>query len=53
MHSVYQEFSNTTQRAEDKPFLHIPHIAAKTYTDTAVDLSYGQALEIETGLKLQ
>jgi len=53
MHSVYQEFSNTTQRAEDKPFLHIPHIAAKTYTDTAVDLSYGQALEIVTGLKLQ
>ena len=53
MSSVYQEFIRTAQRAADKPFLHIPYIAAKNYADAAINLSYGQALETITGLTEQ
>ncbi len=50
MSSVYQEFIRTTQRAEDKPFLQVPYLAAKSYSDTAVNQSYGQTLQFVTDL---
>jgi acyl-CoA synthetase (AMP-forming)/AMP-acid ligase II len=53
MSSVYQEFTRTTRRAADKPFLHIPYSAAKHYADAAINLSYAQALEQVTDLTVQ
>ena len=53
MSSVYQEFIRTAQRAADKPFLHIPYIAAKNYADAAINLSYAQAMETIAGLTVQ
>jgi acyl-coenzyme A synthetase/AMP-(fatty) acid ligase len=44
MASVYQIFATTARRAGDSAFLHIPASAAKSYSDTAIDLSYGGAL---------
>ena len=45
MPSVYREFEKTCAAAADKAFLHIPAVAAKAYSDCAVDLSYAEALE--------
>lgn len=45
MSSVYDEFKQTCAIAADKPFLHIPAIAAQGYCSEAIDLSYGEALE--------
>ncbi|WP_269473260.1 AMP-binding protein [Kineobactrum salinum] len=45
MASVYQTFATTARRAADNAFLHIPASAAKSYSATAVDLSYAQALQ--------
>ena len=53
MSSVYQEFFRTVRRAADKPFLHIPHIAAKNYADAAINVSYAQAMETVAGLTVQ
>lgn len=44
MKSVYQVFAETAARAGDKPFLHIPLQACRAYSDTPIDLSYGEAL---------
>lgn len=45
MTSVYQTFATTARQAGGKAFLHIPASAAKTYSDSALDLSYAQALQ--------
>lgn len=44
MSTVYQAFATTADRAAERPFLHIPASAATAYADTAIDLSYGEAL---------
>ncbi|MFK7730422.1 MAG: AMP-binding protein [Pseudomonadales bacterium] len=43
MSTVFDEFERTHQQAADRPFLHIPAIAAKAYSSQAIDLSYGEA----------
>ncbi|MDA5193504.1 AMP-binding protein [Govanella unica] len=42
--SVYSAFQTTAQSYGDRPFLHIPAVAAKAYADHAIDLTYGAAL---------
>lgn len=44
MLTVYQTFAETAGRAAGNPFLHIPASAARAYADSAIDLSYGEAL---------
>lgn len=46
MSSVYQAFAATAARASENPFLHIPLQASRSYAETPVDLSYGEALEL-------
>ncbi|MEM8498864.1 MAG: AMP-binding protein [Pseudomonadota bacterium] len=43
MSTVFDEFKRTHQRAAERPFLHIPAIASKAYSDHGIDLSYGEA----------
>ncbi|MFV0277774.1 MAG: AMP-binding protein [Parahaliea sp.] len=45
MSTVFQAFAATAGRAPERPFLHIPASAAAAYSETAIDLSYAQALE--------
>lgn len=44
MSTVYETFAATAKQAGDKPFLHIPAMAARDYSDSAVDLTYAEAL---------
>lgn len=44
MDNVYLAFADSARRFPDHDFLHIPLAAARHYRDSAVDLSYGQAL---------
>jgi acyl-coenzyme A synthetase/AMP-(fatty) acid ligase len=41
--SVFQEFEKTCALAGDRAFLHIPAVAARSYSDDAIDLSYAEA----------
>jgi acyl-CoA synthetase (AMP-forming)/AMP-acid ligase II len=43
VNSVYQCFCDSAAQYPDKDFLHIPREAASRYSDSSVDLSYGQA----------
>lgn len=43
MSTVFAEFEHTCQQAAERPFLHIPAIAAQAYSDCSIDLSYGEA----------
>lgn len=43
MSTVFDEFERTHQLAAERPFLHIPAIAAQAYSDHGIDLSYGEA----------
>lgn len=42
MSTVFQEMTSAVQQYADRPFLHIPALSAKTYSDSAVDLSYAE-----------
>ncbi len=44
MSTVFQAFAHTAERVPERPFLHIPASAAAAYSDTAIDLSYDEAL---------
>ncbi len=51
MDSVYQCFCDTAARNPGADFLHIPLAAARNYSDTCIDLSYGEALAAIEELK--
>jgi acyl-CoA synthetase (AMP-forming)/AMP-acid ligase II len=51
MDSVYQCFCDTAARHPGADFLHIPLAAARHYSDTCIDLSYGEALAAIEQLK--
>lgn len=44
MSSVFQAFQHSSQIYGDHPFLHIPEVACKHYSDKPIDLTYRQAL---------
>ncbi|MFB3077218.1 MAG: AMP-binding protein, partial [Lysobacterales bacterium] len=41
--TAFAAFMASAERWSEHPFLHIPATAARAYSDSAVDLSYGQA----------
>ncbi len=43
--SVYQRFQESVERYPDKPFLHIPRQATKSYANGPVDFTYSQMSE--------
>jgi acyl-CoA synthetase (AMP-forming)/AMP-acid ligase II len=43
--TAFSAFMMAAQNWPERPFLHIPASAAKTYSDSALDLSYAQAME--------
>jgi len=49
--SVYQCFVDTARRYPEGDFLHIPQACARHYSDTSIDLTYGQALATVEQLK--
>ena len=48
---MYQCFVDTARRYPDADFLHIPQPCARHYSDTSIDLTYGQALATIEQLK--
>ncbi|MEE4144520.1 MAG: AMP-binding protein [Halieaceae bacterium] len=44
MDSVYQCFCDTAARYPEADFLHIPRAAARHYSDSCIELTYGEAL---------
>ena len=53
MESVYQCFRDTAEQYPGSDFLHIPLAAAGHYSDTCIELSYGQALAAIEQLQAQ
>ncbi|MEQ8514246.1 MAG: AMP-binding protein, partial [Chromatocurvus sp.] len=45
MNTVYSAFADTAAAYPGNPFLHIPRRAAAGWSETAVDLDYGEALD--------
>lgn len=41
--TVYDAFSDTARRWADRPFVHIPRVAANAYSDSDIDWTYAQA----------
>lgn len=44
MNSVYENFCDSAARYGGNDFLHIPHGAARAYSDHSIDLSYAEAM---------
>ena len=44
MDTVYDCFRASAQRYAGRDFLHIPRVAARHYSDCAIDLDYSRAL---------
>lgn len=45
MMTPFEEFESAAASWSDHPFLHIPASATRTYSDVAVDIQYGEALQ--------
>jgi len=52
MSTVYQEFHRSVQRYGERPFLHIPHSAAASYSDQSIDYTYAQ-MDVEVNRAAQ